>query len=213
VLLDTSPGFQPFGFAGGLYDQHTGLTRFGARDYNPLTGRWTVKDPIGINGGDTNFYEYVAGDPINWLDPTGLDRLINPLPAGPDGPEITFFNDVPGGPSTNLPVSDETADMIEQVVRETGLSININSTTGGDHVRGSYHPRGRAVDINKINGVRVKDCPAGARRLQEAFNEQANIFENYGPALQTRTLEDGTRVDKPRQARKHRTHIHVSGYR
>jgi uncharacterized protein RhaS with RHS repeats len=34
ILLDTNPGFQPFGFAGGLYDQDTKLTRFGARDYD-----------------------------------------------------------------------------------------------------------------------------------------------------------------------------------
>ena len=46
VLVDTNPGFQPFGFAGGLYDQDTKLTRFGARDYDPVTGRWTAKDPI-----------------------------------------------------------------------------------------------------------------------------------------------------------------------
>jgi uncharacterized protein RhaS with RHS repeats len=39
VLTDTNPGFQPFGFAGGLYDRDTGLVRFGARDYDPLTGR------------------------------------------------------------------------------------------------------------------------------------------------------------------------------
>jgi YD repeat-containing protein len=29
VVADTNPGFQPFGFAGGLYDASTGLTRFG----------------------------------------------------------------------------------------------------------------------------------------------------------------------------------------
>jgi uncharacterized protein RhaS with RHS repeats len=34
VLHDSAPGFQPFGFAGGLYDPDTGLTRFGARDYD-----------------------------------------------------------------------------------------------------------------------------------------------------------------------------------
>ncbi|MCL6614425.1 MAG: hypothetical protein K6U03_07425 [Firmicutes bacterium] len=33
VILDTNPGFQPFGFAGGIYDPQTGLVRFGARDY------------------------------------------------------------------------------------------------------------------------------------------------------------------------------------
>ncbi len=35
VLLDTNPGFQPFGFAGGHYDPDTQLVRFGARDYDP----------------------------------------------------------------------------------------------------------------------------------------------------------------------------------
>jgi RHS repeat-associated protein len=41
VLQDTSPGFQPFGFAGGLYEPATQLVRFGARNYDPETGRWT----------------------------------------------------------------------------------------------------------------------------------------------------------------------------
>ncbi len=74
VTQDTNPGFQPFGFAGGLYDPDTGLVRFGARDYDAEVGRWTVKDPIGFAGGDTNLYGYVKSDPINWLDYRGLDR-------------------------------------------------------------------------------------------------------------------------------------------
>jgi RHS repeat-associated protein len=73
VLADTNPGFQPFGFAGGLWDRDTGLVRFGARDYDPSVGRWTNKDPAGFNGGDPNLYAYVFNDPVNWIDPTGLD--------------------------------------------------------------------------------------------------------------------------------------------
>ncbi len=72
VTLDTNPGFQPFGFAGGLYDRDTKLIRFGARDYDPETGRWTGKDPIKFAGGDTNLYGYTLNDPVNFVDPTGL---------------------------------------------------------------------------------------------------------------------------------------------
>ena len=61
VTLDTNPGFQPFGFAGGLYDADTGLVRFGARDYDAVTGRWTAKDPIGSAGGSANLHQYAHG--------------------------------------------------------------------------------------------------------------------------------------------------------
>jgi RHS repeat-associated protein len=74
VVLDTNPGFQPFGFAGGLYDRDTGLVRFGARDYDPQTGRWTAKDPIRFVGRDVNLYGYVLGDPVNFSDESG--RII-----------------------------------------------------------------------------------------------------------------------------------------
>ena len=73
ITADSNPGFQPFGYAGGLYDKDTGLTRFGARDYDPKTGRWTAKDPILFAGGDTNLFAYVSNDPVNWNDPGGLE--------------------------------------------------------------------------------------------------------------------------------------------
>jgi RHS repeat-associated protein len=79
VTLDTNPGFQSFGFAGGLYDYRTGLVRFGARDYDPETGRWTSKDPLLFGGGDTGLYTYVADDPINATDPDGTDGDDAPL--------------------------------------------------------------------------------------------------------------------------------------
>jgi RHS repeat-associated protein len=73
ILSDSNEAFRvPFGFAGGLYDSDTKLTRFGYRDYDAFTGKWTAKDPIGFDGGDSNLYGYVLGDPVNFVDPMGL---------------------------------------------------------------------------------------------------------------------------------------------
>lgn len=81
-------GLIPFGFAGGLYDEGTGLVRFGTRDYDPELGRWTSKDPIRFAGSsfnifgiavkagnpmtETNLYGYALLDPINLVDSLGL---------------------------------------------------------------------------------------------------------------------------------------------
>jgi RHS repeat-associated protein len=71
VLADSNPGFQPFGFAGGLCDPATGLVRFGARDYDSLLGRWTSKDPLGFDAQDANLYAYSYNSPLDYVDATG----------------------------------------------------------------------------------------------------------------------------------------------
>ena len=73
VIADSNSGFQPFGFAGGLYDADTGLVRFGARDYDPVVGRWTSKDPILFGGGQANLYVYVGSDSVNLQDVSGTN--------------------------------------------------------------------------------------------------------------------------------------------
>jgi RHS repeat-associated protein len=92
VEVDSNPGFQPFGYAGGLYDRDTGLVRFGARDYDPKTARWTAKDPIGFAGGDTSLYNYAGGDPLNRTDPLGLDPRLtaadNAAGLRPNAPDL-----------------------------------------------------------------------------------------------------------------------------
>ena len=76
VVQDTNPGFQPFGYAGGLYDWQTGLVRFGVRDYDATIGRWLAKDPIGFSGGDASIYAYALGSPVGNADPSGLDVRV-----------------------------------------------------------------------------------------------------------------------------------------
>ncbi len=79
VTADSNPGFQPFGFAGGIYDHSTELVHFGAREYDPHLGRWMSKDPTGFGGGDTNLYAYAGSDPVNYIDPNGELAFFAPL--------------------------------------------------------------------------------------------------------------------------------------
>lgn len=71
VTTETVPGFQAIGFGGGIIDPATSLVRFGARDLDTSTGRWTAPDPLGIAGGSANLYEYVGSDPVNRSDVAG----------------------------------------------------------------------------------------------------------------------------------------------
>ena len=92
VVQDTAAGFQPFGFAGGIYDADTGLVRFGARDYEAESGRWTAKDPILFAGGDTNLFSYGLDDPINTVDWDGRAFIVNT-----SGKPVRTSSNRPGG--------------------------------------------------------------------------------------------------------------------
>ncbi|WP_018124613.1 RHS repeat domain-containing protein [Desulfovibrio oxyclinae] len=83
IIRDTNPDIRvPIGFAGGLHDRNLGFVRFGWRDYDPFTGRWTAPDPIGDAGGDPDWYGYCLDDPVNAHDPNGLMGVIAPLIIG-----------------------------------------------------------------------------------------------------------------------------------
>ncbi len=58
-------------FPGQYYDAETGLNYNYFRDYDPATGGYKQADPIGLWGG-LNPYRYVRGNPVNFIDPSGL---------------------------------------------------------------------------------------------------------------------------------------------
>jgi RHS repeat-associated protein len=71
AVTGTGAGWMPQGFAGGHHDADTGLIRFGARDFDSSTGRWTAKDPIRFEGRETNLYQYIGADPVHLRDLRG----------------------------------------------------------------------------------------------------------------------------------------------
>ncbi|MEW1589340.1 RHS repeat-associated core domain-containing protein [Micromonospora vinacea] len=60
------------GFASGI--RHDDLTKFGHRWYDPNTGRFTQQDSLSFLADPAigNRYAYAAGNPVNYVDPTGL---------------------------------------------------------------------------------------------------------------------------------------------
>ena len=83
LIRDSREGLAlPLGFAGGLADPFTGFTRFGFRDYDPGSGRFTAKDPLGDTGGDHDLWEYCVDDPVSRKDPMGLFAWFLPLVVG-----------------------------------------------------------------------------------------------------------------------------------
>jgi RHS repeat-associated protein len=85
-----------------ILDTTSLLVRFGYRDYDPNAGRWTARDPIFFKGGQGNLFGYVQNNPINLIDPLGLERWHTP-----DG------NHTVGRPGTIVPPGGGVGTLIE----------------------------------------------------------------------------------------------------
>ena len=104
-------------FSTKYLDSSTGLYYYGYRYYDPVTGRWPSRDPIGERGG-VNLYGFVGNDTLNQCDFLGLDGYpitdyVHPgrgcAACHPVHPEIPFR---PRGPSVyeHLGGGDEVED-------------------------------------------------------------------------------------------------------
>jgi RHS repeat-associated protein len=169
VSADTNPGFQPFGFAGGLYDPQTKLVRFGARDYDAETGRWTAKDPILFAGGDANLYGYAANDPINLIDPIGFQpttsdpgqALTNSLTNTIDG-VFAFPNYIE---KLLEQFNQNNSQFKPEIPKDQGLM-------------GTYSPAPGPPQESVLSGLRPKPKPkCPPKNKEEFYRELERIFQ------------------------------------
>ncbi|MBZ0165728.1 MAG: RHS repeat-associated core domain-containing protein, partial [Candidatus Omnitrophica bacterium] len=70
----------PYMFTGRRFDEETGIYHYRRRYYDPGIGRFLQRDPMGYYD-SMNLYEYVASNPLNFVDPYGLELRIYVSPA------------------------------------------------------------------------------------------------------------------------------------
>ncbi len=72
VVLQQRAGFEfDLRLPGQIEDRETGLFYNDHRYYDPDGGRYISPDPLGLRGG-INSYAYAAGNPLRFIDPSGL---------------------------------------------------------------------------------------------------------------------------------------------
>lgn len=74
LVEDSAPGRENlrlgFGFSTKLTEPESGLCYYGYRYYDPVTGRWPSRDPIGERGG-ANLYGFVLNNALSLIDVLG----------------------------------------------------------------------------------------------------------------------------------------------
>jgi RHS repeat-associated protein len=174
VLADSNPGFQPFGFAGGIYDRDIELVRFGARDYDAETGRWMVKDPVRFSGG-INVFEYTYGDPINVVDEGGLAGSFSQTISADGGSGFgTIAPEDLACPKPDAPkTKEELAKFLFENYPVTSAILITTAATAA-----SINPTSVSIPNQSISTS--KTFPVGK---QVDINVDININVNIGPNL------------------------------
>jgi RHS repeat-associated protein len=150
-------------WTGREFDSLTGLQYNRARAYDAPLGRWTGQDPIGFGAGDDDIYRYVNNNPLQGIDPSGLDETQNKYRQG--GIDITgdeFINGDRLGkwlPEYPGPPFDTWEFMTNW--RTFGGDYKDSKVFGDDLVK----PRGRGVG----DGLHNAGCGRSLRRVSTGF--------------------------------------------
>lgn len=142
-------GIQIFGYAAGVVDNGSALVHFGMRWYDPSTGRFTQQDSLETlaDPSRSNRYEYAAGNPVNFVDPSGLSPectaqgLGGFVSGGLTGGAIGFLL---GGPPGAI---------VGASVGSTGYSTYVEERCSGESVADSALSAGIAAAGGFLGGL------------------------------------------------------------
>jgi len=178
VLAQQESVAQPFKFVGryGVMAEPSGIYYMRARYYDPSVGRFISEDPLGFGGGDvnlyayvgsvekpfieTNLYDYTDNDPINRIDPLGL-QSVKPGVALPLPP--VFF---PG----TLENKAFTKSILQMTNTIGSIWDDIIGNSKGSTI-GKYPDCEDGGRCKKVNDICIEECsgsslPSGDHRFR-----------------------------------------------
>jgi len=79
----------PFRFSTKYQDDESDFLYYGYRSFNPSSGRWLNRDPMGERGG-RNLYGFVAINPLSRIDALGLYAFDMEVKVYIEGTRVTF---------------------------------------------------------------------------------------------------------------------------
>jgi RHS repeat-associated protein len=182
---------QPYTYTGKEWDSETGLYYYRARYYDPSSGRFISRDPIGFNGG-INQYAYVRNNPLKYIDPRGLlgeqfepvvEEEVNAL-IDRYGPEFVewlqkLFARNPSTSKNCVNVANKVYDAFQKVGTNPEI-IQITDSEGADYffngkgltfAESGFHQAVRVGDM-------VYDSITGISGMQ--YNTYINTLISFG---------------------------------
>ncbi len=129
------------GYRGMMHDTATGLMPMGHRMYDPQIGRFMSQDPARAG---RNWYAYCGGDPVNRMDPSGLDDiavdggLVKWIPDDGSAPYV-IGGGTPAGTALSPELGGGTVDLdvLKQVAKESHLHLDAGDVRGATAQIGS----------------------------------------------------------------------------
>ena len=182
------------GFTGHIADADTGLVYMQARYYDPAIGRFLSSDPVGFaSGGPAYFnrYAYVANDPVNAADPTGMwiEDLFIGVPSAAIGVWSAGRNALQGNwGAAAVDGAGVIADIGAIAVPGVpgGVGLGIQATRGGLNALDAGVDAARAIDqpagvVYRRTNSQTGRCYIGRCNSEELYTRRQRDHERENP--------------------------------